>query len=222
MKISFNFELAPKVVVPGTKKMYLFGASGHAKVIVDILRKKSIKVEGFFDDDLSKIELEGIPVIGITEDHTGEQNPCLISIGNNNIRKAVVERLCTAIYATALHPNAVISNPELIGQGTVVMAGVVINPSTRIGAHCIINTSASIDHDCLIDNFVHIAPNATLCGGIEIGEGTLVGSGTTIIPNTKVGKWAVIGAGTVVITDVPDYAVVVGNPGKVIKIEKPV
>ena len=72
------------------------------------------------------------------------------------------------------------------------------------------------------EDFVHIAPNSTLCGGIRVGEGTLIGSGATIIPNISIGKWAVVGAGSVVVSDIPDYAVVVGNPGKVIKILEPV
>lgn len=81
----------------------------------------------------------------------------------------------------------------------------------------IVNTGASVDHDCKIDDFVHISPRATLCGNVIVGEGTQVGAASVIIPGIKIGKWCTIGAGTVIIRDVPDYAVVVGNPGKVIK-----
>jgi acetyltransferase EpsM len=50
-----------------------------------------------------------------------------------------------------------------------------------------------------------------------VGEGTQVGTGASIIPGVKIGKWASIGAGAVIVEDVPDFAVVVGNPGKIIK-----
>ncbi|ELR70616.1 4-amino-6-deoxy-N-Acetyl-D-hexosaminyl-(Lipid carrier) acetyltrasferase [Fulvivirga imtechensis AK7] len=200
--------------------MYLFGASGHAKVILDILKSNRINALGLFDDNKSGGGINGLPIVGVTEDHTSECNPCIVAIGDNGIRKNVVERLRSAIYASALHAGATVAEPNDIAEGTVVMAGAVINPSTKVGRHCIVNTSASVDHDCTIGDFVHIAPNATLCGGVSVGEGTLVGSGATIIPNISIGKWVVVGAGTVVIADVPDYAVVVGNPGRLVKIQQ--
>ena len=81
----------------------------------------------------------------------------------------------------------------------------------------IINTSCSIDHDCTLEDYVHVSPNATLCGTILVGEGTHIGAGATIIPNISIGKWVTIGAGAVIIENVPDHAVVVGNPGRIIK-----
>jgi len=49
-------------------------------------------------------------------------------------------------------------------------------------------------------------------------EGPHVGAGAVVIPNIIIGKWVTIGAGAVIIKDIPDFAVVVGNPGRVIKI----
>jgi acetyltransferase EpsM len=87
-----------------------------------------------------------------------------------------------------------------------------------IGDHCIINTGVVVDHDCMINDFVHISPNATLCGNVTIGKGSWVGAGAIIIQGIKVGKNAIIGAGSVIIKDIPDNATVVGNPGKIIKL----
>ncbi|MBL3655376.1 acetyltransferase [Fulvivirga sediminis] len=196
--------------------MFLFGASGHAKVITEIIQLNGGSVSGFYDDDPLKKSLMGIPVLGNTEAYKPGNEKSLISIGNNRIRKKVTEQI-EAKYGQVIHPKAVVSETVEIEEGTVVMAGAVINPFTKIGRHVIINTAASVDHDCQVSDFVHIAPKSTLCGGISIGEGTLVGSGSVIIPNTKIGKWATIGAGSVVVKDVPDYAVVVGNPARIIK-----
>ena len=74
-----------------------------------------------------------------------------------------------------------------------------------------------MDHDCSLEDFVHICPHATLCGNVSVGEGTQIGAGATVIQGIKIGKWCMIGAGAVIIEDVPDYSVVVGVPGKVIK-----
>ena len=81
----------------------------------------------------------------------------------------------------------------------------------------IINTGAQVDHDCAIANFVHIAPGATLCGNVAVGEGALIGAGAVILPGKRIGDWAIVGAGAVVTRDVPNFAVVAGNPAKVIK-----
>lgn len=196
--------------------MYLFGASGHAKVILDILRLRGQVVRGLLDDDPAKKELLGIPVLGNTEAWQEEWFPCLISIGNNHLRRKVAGKV-NAVYATAIHPDAVVAEPSSIGSGTVIMAGAVINPDTRIGRHVIINTRASVDHDNQIGDFVHIAPGSTLCGGITVGEGTLIGSGATILPNITIGKWVTIGGGAVVTQDIPDHSTAVGCPARIIR-----
>lgn len=192
--------------------MYLYGASGHAKVIIDILIAQGITVDGLIDDDESIDELLGYPVFH------GEFNlsPLIISIGQNSIRKKIAENL-NVDFGMVVHPSAIISGCSSIGKGTVVMQGAIIQSCASIGEHCIINTGASVDHDCRIGDFVHISPHATLCGNVSVGEGAWVGAGTTVIPGVKIGKWSVVGAGSVVLDDIPDGVVAVGNPCKVIK-----
>ncbi|WKV11209.1 acetyltransferase [Marivirga harenae] len=197
--------------------MYLFGASGHAKVIVDILLSQEVQVIGFYDEDETKKELWGIPVLGKTIEFKGAIEECIVSIGQNSTRKKVVDQLKNAEFGTAIHKTCNIGSHVEIGEGTVIMAGAIINADTKIAEHVIINTSASVDHDCKIGSFAHIAPNASLCGGVEVGEGTLIGAGATVIPLIKVGKWCTIGAGAVVVEDIPDHSVVVGNPARRVK-----
>ncbi|GHE68740.1 MULTISPECIES: acetyltransferase [Roseivirga] len=197
--------------------MILIGASGHAKVIIDILEKNDEAVEYLLDANPNIKELAGYEVITDTGHNYALDKQYIISIGANSIRQKIAG-LHNLTYGWAIHPSAILGDDVSIGQGTVIMAGAVINSSTQIGNHAIINTSASVDHDCKIGDYVHISPNATLCGTVEVGEGTQVGAGATIIPNLKIGKWATIGAGAVIISNVPDHAVVVGNPGRVIRL----
>ncbi len=199
--------------------MYLFGASGHAKVIVDILLSEGVTVKGLYDEDESKEELMGIPVLGKTNTFNDPTAHCIVSIGDNKTRKKVVENL-KARFAVAIHQNSVIGSKVLIEEGSVIMPGVIVNADTHIGKHVIINTSASVDHDCEIGDFAHVAPNSSVCGGVKIGEGTLFGAGATAIPLVNIGKWCVIGAGAVVTEDIPDYSIAVGNPAKIIKSAK--
>lgn len=194
--------------------MYLYGASGHAKVIIDILKAKGENIDGLIDDNLDLTELLSYPVF-----HRKENiSPLIISIGDNGIRKKIVGQL-NAKYGVAIHPSAIISPYASIDKGTVVMQGAIIQSCAQIGKHCIVNTGASIDHECLIEDFVHISPHSTLCGNVHVGEGSWIGAGSTVIPGVKIGRWAVIGAGAVVIKDVPDRAVVAGVPAKILRIK---
>lgn len=194
----------------------LYGASGHAKVILEILEEKGITVDGIFDDNNTLIELLGYRILGSYTDELAAGRPLILSIGNNAVRKKLNEKL-NGPWATAIHPRAVISRRSRVGEGTVVMSGVSVNSEVQIGKHCIINTNCSIDHDCELGDYVHISPNAALAGNVKVGEGAHIGIGASVIQGIKIGRWAVIGAGSVVIRDVPDNTVVVGNPGRVIK-----
>lgn len=196
--------------------MILIGASGHAKVIIDILEKTEEKVNYLVDANPDIKELAGYDVVEDNGYEPSEEEEYIISIGSNAIRKRIAEQRKLK-FGWAIHPSAILGDDVSVGQGTVIMAGAIVNASTQIGNHCIINTSASVDHDCKLGDFVHISPNSTLCGTIEVGEGTQIGAGATVIPNIKIGKWVTIGAGAVIVKDVPDYAVVVGNPGRIIK-----
>jgi sugar O-acyltransferase (sialic acid O-acetyltransferase NeuD family) len=195
--------------------MYLFGASGHAKVIIEILEQNGISIDGIFDDNPDVTELLKYKVVLPEIHNTDFQGKLIIAIGHNATRKKITERFSFK-YGNAFHPSAILSKRAKIGVGTVVMGQAIINVNSTIGDHAIINTSASIDHDCDIGDFAHISPNSTLCGHVRIGEGSHIGAGAIIIPDIKIGKWVTIGAGTVITKDIPDYSKVVGNPGRII------
>ena len=194
--------------------MYLYGASGHARVIIDILEASDEPIFGLYDDDASISELKGYPVLRPQE----VLGPLIVSIGNNEVRRKIVSRLDT-LYGVAVDPSAIKSRSSSLGEGTVVMQGAIIQSDVSIGRHCIINTGATVDHECALGDFVHISPNATLCGNVCVGEGTQIGAGSVVVPGVKIGKWSLICAGSVVTKDLPDYCIAAGNRCKVMKIK---
>ena len=196
--------------------MMLYGASGHAKVIIDLLEDSGIKISGIFDDDLNKRIHQGYKVFGPYDKDLFPDDSIVISIGDNALRKKISGTLIHKA-ASVVSINAVVSKTVIIGEGTVIFHNSVVQPDTILGKHSIINTSASVDHDNKLGDFCHIAPNATLCGGVNIGEGTLIGAGSTILPNINIGKWAIIGAGSVVTEAIPDNCIAVGNPARIIR-----
>ena len=194
------------------RTMYLFGASGHGKVIKEIVEACGGKVVAFIDDNPSVSEVAGVPVV-----HDGTVlSPVIVSIGVNSVRKKIVGRLAGP-FGVAIHPTAVVSPSAKVGEGTVVMAGAVVNADAVIGKHCIINTGASIDHECVVGDYCHIAPHATLCGQVHVGDGTLVGVGACVIPCIHIGSWCTVGAGAAVINNIPDNMTFVGVPARVIR-----
>lgn len=190
----------------------LFGASGHAKVIIDIVKAQGDDVGRLYDDAPHCSEIHGYPVDKASD--SGVVGPMIISIGSNWVRKMIAERF-NVKYAKALHPQSIISPSATIGDGTVVMQNALVQADANIGRHCIINSGASVDHECRIGDFVHISPHATLCGNVHVGEGTWIGAGATVIPGIKIGKWCTIGAGSVVVKDVPDGVTAYGNPCRI-------
>lgn len=204
------------------EKIFVFGAGGHAKVVIDAIMQQKVHQIAFVVDDAPSLKgenLYGYPVLGGKKDlllQREEISSGIVAIGCNRTRTAVASWLVENGFklVTAVHPFTQLAGGVTIGAGTVVMAGVVINSDSHIGTNAIINTRASIDHDCMIGDGAHIAPGSTLCGTVRIGDETLVGAGATVIPNIVVGRNAMVGAGSTVVRDVPDGMTVVGNPAR--------
>ena len=125
---------------------------------------------------------------------------------------------------------------DRLGENSMITAplrGARIS-AMRIGRNVYINSNllAMARGGITIEDHVMIAANVQLlsnnhdpydlltliCKPIFIREGAWIGAGATILPGVCVGRHAIVGAASVVTKDVPDYAVVVGNPARLIKI----
>lgn len=196
----------------------IIGNGGHAKVITDIFKRKNRNISLlYFAQSVQQNVIE-----------ENEQNlrkylniikNWHVAIGDPYKRKGKMEWLIkhNANIIEAIHDKAIIAQDAIIGTGTSIMAGSIINPAVTIGKGCIINTGSTIDHDCTIADYVNISPGCHLAGGVNIGTLTNVGTGTIIIPNVTIGSHCIIGAGAVVTNHIPDHCVAVGVPAKVIK-----
>ena len=202
------------------ERVIVIGASGHGKVVADIVRISGDTLLGFLDDNETlPPEIAGIPVLGKVADYAKYPDVSfIVGIGNSAIREKIVRQLGDVRWYTAIHPSAVISALDTqIGTGSVIMANVVINPSAHIGEHCIINTSAVVEHDNRIGDFTHISVGAKLGGTVSVGAHTWVGIGATVSNNVSICDHCMIGAGAVVIRDTKESGTYVGVPTRKIK-----
>lgn len=201
----------------------VFGASGHGKVVADILKEQSgFRLAGFADDDKAKRKSSffGVEVLGSLEEimaRFGSRKPLIIvGLGDSRLRMRVARRFVEKgfDFCTAIHPSAVVAKGVKIGKGTAIMAGAVVNSDTVMGEHVVINTGATVDHDCSIGDGVHVAPGVHLAGNVQVGREAFIGIGASVIPGRVIGEKAVVGAGAVVIRNVPKGQTVAGCPAK--------
>lgn len=116
----------------------------------------------------------------------------VVAVGDNATRKRLVAEHPNELWALLVHPFTYVSKSASFGEGTVIMAGAIVQARAKIGRHCIINTGATVDHDCVVGDYTHIAPGAHLCGGVIVGEGALVGVGVGIEPRAHVPAWSIV------------------------------
>jgi sugar O-acyltransferase (sialic acid O-acetyltransferase NeuD family) len=216
-------------------RTFVYGASGHGKVVLDILLCSGVEVAGFIDDGRAvtpPITVLGLPILGDGDWLIAEAQRAAtkrgalaiaLGIGDNAARKRVFERCLGAGVAlvTALHPSAVVARSASIGRGTVLMAGAIVNPDAVIGSGAIVNSGAVVEHDCALGDFAHLSPNAALGGAARVGELSHIGLGAIVLPGKSVGKRSIVGAGAVVTRDIPDDAVAAGVPARVLRRRSP-
>lgn len=202
------------------KRLLIIGASGHGKVVADIAMLNGYQEIAFLDDNPTIKQCAGHSIIGKSIDaeklNASQVSDFFVAIGNNKIREQIYLKLYELglNIVSLVHPNAIIASNVHIGNGTVIMAGVIINPESIIGKGCIINTGATIDHDDKISDFVHISVGAHLCGTVSVGKTTWVGTGTIICNNISVCSNSVLGAGTVVIENISKSGTYIGVPSR--------
>tara|TARA_R110002073_G_scaffold74100_2_gene181075 strand:- start:71598 stop:72203 length:606 start_codon:yes stop_codon:yes gene_type:complete len=195
-------------------KLVVLGAGGHAKVVIATAQALGYEVIGAYDDgSRAGQSVLGIPILGNTAEAVASNYPAVLGIGSNRVRHKLSSEL-SCEWICLVHPAAVVHESVVLGAGTVIFAGVVVQPETVIGDHVILNTGSSVDHDCQLGNAVHVGPGARLCGGVSVGEGSLLGVGSAVIPGVNIGSWCSVGAGAAVIRDCGDGKTVVGIPAQ--------
>ena len=203
-----NFTRAKNAMKP----VLIIGGGGHAKVLIESLRKSNSKIIGLTDTAMAVGSFCcNVTVLG-DDNLIYKYKPADIdlvnglgSIPGEDNRWELERKFRNQDYsfASIIHPSAVLASDFQIKSGVQIMAGVIIQPNVIIGKSCIINTGVKVDHDCVIEEHCHLAPGVTLSGNVTIGKRTHIGTGTSVIQGVNVGQNCIIAAGSVIYKDVP-------------------
>jgi sugar O-acyltransferase (sialic acid O-acetyltransferase NeuD family) len=211
------------------RPLAIWGASGHAKVLAEFAVDAGFRLVAFFDNSPQV----GSPVPGVPIHHGSDgflrwRAACAeqavwgtVAIGGlrglDRIELLGLFGANRVNAATMVHPRAFVARTATVGDGSQVLAHASVCADASIGNACIVNTNASVDHECRLADGIHIAPAASIAGCVEIGSCAFVGIGAVVLPRLRIGAGAIVGAGAVVTRDVPDHAVVYGNPARIVR-----
>ncbi|WP_264309838.1 acyltransferase [Pseudomonas putida] len=110
--------------------------------------------------------------------------------------------------------HTLIEGDVVLGDNVTVKSGVYLWDGTRVADDVFIGPNATFTNDAM-PRSKHYPEQFN---GIRLERGASIGANATLLPGVVVGEYAMVGAGAVVTKDVPPYAVVVGNPAKIIRV----
>lgn len=187
------------------RPLIIIGGGGHAAVLAETARAAGFEVAGYAAPEAGARNIA--PYLGTDDDLERSLSPgqfdLVIGVGSitPTSRRGDLFRAFAGRghgFATIIHPHAIVASSACVGRGAQLMAGCVLQTNVTIGDNVIVNTRASIDHDSVVGAHTHIAPGATLCGGVAVGEAAHVGPGAVLIQNCKVPNMGFVRAGEVV------------------------
>lgn len=210
------------------KDIVIIGAGGVGSEAAWIIEQINLindewNLLGFIDDNelMQGKDIIGYKIIGSIEkliktykNIKKEDRPyVVIAIANYSVKKDIVNKLKNMFnYATVIHPDVFVHVSNSIGEGCIIYPGVIMTVDVKIGNHVIVSPKCGIGHNSKVGDYVSLLWNVNVAGYDIIEEGSLIGSGATIIQNKIIGKGSIVGAGAVVIKEIKKYSTNIGVP----------
>ncbi len=211
-----------------SKPLVIIGAGGHASVLAEILLSEGRRIIAVVSPEMI---VDSSPLAGMNRLMTDEAlltaySPEQVELVNgmgaipgNDMHFKLFNYFSEKGYhfISVISPNAIVSKYARLADGVQIMAGAIVQTNATINRNCIINSGAIIEHDCCIGAHNHIAPSATLSGGVITENQVHVGTGANVIQSIKIGTQAVIGAGCTIVRDVPQKQVIIPARSRILR-----
>lgn len=202
----------------------LVGSGGHAKVVLDIIElSPQYRILGVTTNDPHMTSFCGYPVLGqddvLPKYFQDGIKHVAIGVGgfvDNKLRREVFLKIISLGFhaVTLIHPSAVLARDVQVGDGSVIFAGVVINPGVSIGKNSIIATGSTVDHETMIADHVLVSAGVSIGASVTVEEGALLAIGSVVVSGKTIGRGSLVSAGAVVVKDVDPQVTVVGIPAR--------
>lgn len=142
---------------------------------------------------------------------------------------AVIDQNCIIGEGTKIWHFSHVMSDCIIGNQCSIGQNVVISPQVKIGNRVKIQNNVSVYTGVICEDDVFLGPSAVFTNVINprsaiirkneylptlVQKGATIGANATIVCGINIGRYAFVGAGAVVIKDIPEYALVVGNPAR--------
>lgn len=212
-------EIPVSILIHPEKSILIYGAGGHAKSLIELVKAKGLfEIIGIMDDKIPVGTLVlGLGVLGTRAILDGLRERGLRyaingvgGISDFSSRINIFELLEKHFFSLpeVIHPRAWVEESARVGKGVQIFANAYVGSESILQPYCMVNTNAVVSHNCIIGEFSHIAPGALLAGHVEVGEKSLVGMGVKTAIGVKIGNFARIGNGAIINADVPDRTLV--------------
>ena len=100
----------------------------------------------------------------------------------------------------------------------MVMENAVIKTKAEVDKFCVINALVVVSHGCSVGDYSHLSLGSKIGGDVKIGSNVFLGINSSVNQKIKIESKSVVGSGPVIINNFINNSVVVGNPGKIIKV----
>lgn len=170
-------------------RLLIYGSKEFARTVVELARHCGHDVAGAVDDYNA-----GAGILGtfdfVCEAYPPSEYGFAVAIGYSNIpaRWTAWERIRAAGYrAPALvHPRAYVADSATLGEGSMVMAGAIVDVRAVLGDLVVVWPGACINHDATVGDNTFVSPNATLCGSVRVGRDSFIGAAAAIADHCEV------------------------------------
>jgi len=214
----------------------IYSCEGFSREILPSLLKQVMIEDNsgahivFVDDNPEKIGtvVRGCDVISFEDLQSDEHRQRLVCVGiaDPRVRNKVVDKCMDHgfdFFSINDETHIRFGNVD-VGEGGIFCGFTMVTGDSHIGKHFHCNIYSYVAHDCRIGDFVTFAPRVCCNGRVQIDDLAYIGTGALLKQGNKnkplrIGRGAIVGMGAVVLKDVPEGAVVAGNPAKIIRIQ---
>ena len=209
------------------KHLVIIGAGGYGREMFGAALESvgfgtAFDVRGYLDARSDALAgFKGYPpVIGSPETYEPEADDVFITaLGSIASRRRCVELVKArgGTFVSLVHRTAVLGPNVSVGEGSFVAPHVTLTADVSVGRHVAVFHSTSVGHDAVLEDFSHVYAQCSVGGSVRICSGAVVYPGSVVVPRRTIGEGAVVGAGSTVILNVKPGTTVFGNPARPVK-----